>query len=158
MPLTYYDESYDQEGRRLLSSGDRPSGDRPSDGESVWNCSGDCPSGECFSGSESGPSAASENQNDSITSRGGKGMGCKRRRVSDIVRIKVFATCFLWATSLWSTLAGILGDRLLYHRLCCRKNTLGSYFSGLGTLEVALDMVAAVAPSAIRATCSFASA
>ena len=134
-------------------SGDRPSGDRPSDGESVWNCSGESPSdGESVWSGE-----ASENQNDSITSREGKGMGCKRRRVSDIVRIKTFATCFSWATSLWSTMAGILGDRLLYHRLCCRKNTLGSYFSGLGTLEVALDMVAAVAPSAIRATCSFAS-
>lgn len=35
---------------------------------------------------------------------------------------------------------------------------MGSYFSGLGTLEVALQMVAAVAPSAIRARCWFESA
>ena len=137
--------------------GDRPSGEDYLAGEDCFESdrlSGDRHSSDEDWPSDSGLSVASEIQSDS-TLQQRDGSACKRRRVSETLKVTGLATCFSWAILLWSTLARLLGDRLLYHRLCCRRNNVGSYFSGLGTLEVALGMVAAVAPSAIRARCWF---
>ena len=64
--------------------------------------------------------------------------------------------CFRWADRTWSTLKITFGEERLVKRLCGRShNTVGTYFSGLGSAEVALSMLAAAAPVAVRARMTF---
>ena len=64
--------------------------------------------------------------------------------------------CFRWADRTWSALKIAFGEERLVKRLCGRsRNTVGTYFSGLGSAEVALSMLAAAAPVAVRARMTF---
>ena len=66
-----------------------------------------------------------------------------------------FNFSFTWASRLWVALKGLFGEDRLVARLFSRERSISTHFSGLGTAELAMAMLAAAGNRIMRARLGF---